>query len=105
MCVCKVALFMGLVVVAGGASLLMVSCLGASAHLEETTGCPPIDPTAADAPFNSVSEVMERRCGTIDCQGQASRPLRIYGATTLRRPEPDLGTTKCGSDKDCPGES
>jgi hypothetical protein len=38
--------------------------------------------------FRSFSAVMERRCGTLDCHGDASRPLRIYGQYGLRRPEP-----------------
>lgn len=38
--------------------------------------------------FRPFSAVMERRCGTLDCHGHASRPLRIYGQYGLRRPEP-----------------
>ena len=45
---------------------------------------PPFDPLV----FRSFSAVMERRCGTLDCHGQTSRPLRIYGQYGLRRPEP-----------------
>jgi hypothetical protein len=30
---------------------------------------------------------MERRCGTLDCHGDASRPFRVYGRSGLRRPE------------------
>jgi hypothetical protein len=37
--------------------------------------------------FRPVSQVLERRCGTIDCHGVAARPLRIYGQSGLRRPE------------------
>lgn len=45
---------------------------------------PPFDPLV----FRSFSAVMELRCGTLDCHGDASRPLRIYGQYGLRRPEP-----------------
>lgn len=31
-----------------------------------------------------VSFFLERRCGTLDCHGQAGRPLRIYGNRGLR---------------------
>lgn len=36
-----------------------------------------------------VSLVLENRCGTLDCHGQVSRPLRIYGHNGLRLVEPD----------------
>lgn len=38
--------------------------------------------------FRPVSQVLERRCGTLDCHGVAARPLRIYGQAGLRKPEP-----------------
>jgi hypothetical protein len=31
-----------------------------------------------------VSRLIERRCATLDCHGQVSRPLRIYGQLGLR---------------------
>ncbi|MSP26015.1 MAG: hypothetical protein EXR75_12810 [Myxococcales bacterium] len=34
----------------------------------------------------SVSELMERRCGTLDCHGNDYRPLRIYSENGLRSP-------------------
>jgi hypothetical protein len=37
--------------------------------------------------FRIVSQVIERRCGTIDCHGDGSRPFRVYGRSGLRRPE------------------
>lgn len=46
---------------------------------------PPFDPLV----FRSFSAVMERRCGTLDCHGHKSRPLRIYGQYGLRRYEPE----------------
>ena len=33
-----------------------------------------------------VSSFLERRCGTLDCHGQSSRALRIYGQFGLRSP-------------------
>lgn len=34
-----------------------------------------------------VSAYIEKRCGTLDCHGQAGRPLRIYGRIGLRFPD------------------
>lgn len=36
--------------------------------------------------FQPVSDVLERRCGTLDCHGTTFRPLRIYGQLGLRLP-------------------
>lgn len=36
--------------------------------------------------FRPVSEVLEKRCGTLDCHGTPFRPLRIYGQLGLRLP-------------------
>jgi hypothetical protein len=34
--------------------------------------------------FSAVSSVLERRCGGLDCHGQAARSLRIFGFYGLR---------------------
>jgi len=36
--------------------------------------------------FQPVSDVLEKRCGTLDCHGTTFRPLRIYGQLGLRLP-------------------
>jgi len=36
-----------------------------------------------------VELFMEKRCGALDCHGQIGRPLRIYGASGLRKTDPD----------------
>jgi hypothetical protein len=36
--------------------------------------------------FRPVSDVLENRCGTLDCHGTSFRPLRIYGQLGLRLP-------------------
>lgn len=64
-------------------SFVGVGCGDFSAGVEEIVA-PPFDPVV----FRSFSAVMERRCGTLDCHGQTSRPLRIFGQYGLRRPEP-----------------
>lgn len=38
-----------------------------------------VSTTSAGKPVYGVSVVLERRCGTLDCHGQAGRPLRLYG--------------------------
>jgi hypothetical protein len=40
--------------------------------------CPPFEDFAA------VSPLLESRCGTLDCHGSTSRPLRLYGQYGLR---------------------
>lgn len=39
--------------------------------------------------FPMVSQVFERRCGTLDCHGQPGRSFRVYGRTGLRLVNPD----------------
>jgi len=64
------------------ASLSFVGCGDFEAGVSDVV-MPPFDPLT----FRSFSAVMERRCGTLDCHGHTSRPLRIYGQYGLRRPE------------------
>lgn len=72
-----------LLVAAGAASLVAVGgCLSDADLGDGTAACPP----AKD--FRAVSAVLERRCGMLDCHGDVSRPLRLYGQQGLRRPEP-----------------
>lgn len=99
----RVALSIGLVAVAFGATVICASCLGDTADATVTTACVPFDPADPADAFVIVSEVLERRCGTLDCHGQPARPLRLYGNAGLRRPEPDTGTEGCKADKDCTG--
>jgi len=55
------------------------SCVGEAGL--EAYGCP--NPAVFTA---SVSPYLERRCGTLDCHGQMTRPMRIYGQLGLRHP-------------------
>jgi hypothetical protein len=74
-----------LALAAGGASALFAGCLAPA-------GCAGTDDAAVVvqcgdfSTFPDVSSVLEARCGTLDCHGSLSRPLRIYGRTGLRRP-------------------
>jgi len=47
---------------------------------------PELVPSYAQFKQGRVSYFLERRCGTLDCHGQAGRPLRIYGHYGLRLP-------------------
>lgn len=62
---------------------LAVGCGGFEAGVEDV-----VTPPFEQVVFRSFSAVMERRCATLDCHGETSRPLRIYGQYGLRRPEP-----------------
>lgn len=97
----RIALTFGLLAVTFGALVVTTSCLGDTATATVTTACVPFDANDPDDPFVVVSEVLERRCGTLDCHGQPARPLRLYGNSGLRRPEPEPGTEDCKVDADC----
>lgn len=81
----------------------VTSCLGTDAEATVKAECVPFDPADTEDAFPRVAEVLERRCGTLDCHGAASRPLRLYGNSGLRRPEPDIATEDCQSDGECGG--
>jgi hypothetical protein len=60
------------------------SCVS-SADAEATDfSCP------SDEEFPIVSQVLEQRCGTLDCHGDPSRPLRFYGRNGARLFAPDV---------------
>lgn len=63
-----------------GFSALVTACIAAADKAQTDTACP----SAVDFPV--VSQLLERRCGTLDCHGQPGRSLRIYGRYGLRRP-------------------
>lgn len=82
----RVALALALGLIAGvGSAIAFSGCVGNDGVTD--TICPPIDD------FRPVSSVLEQRCGTLDCHGDASRPLKIYGRIGLRAPllDPDAG--------------
>lgn len=66
-------LLVGIALASIGAS----SCAGEGEL--ETFACP-----NHDVFVQSVSPYLERRCGTLDCHGQITRPMRIYGQLGLR---------------------
>jgi len=62
-----------------------------AAGLLGSPACSPPDAGAVESPtlptpqgFPYVAELMEHRCGTLDCHGSAYRNLRVYGDEGLR---------------------
>jgi len=58
-------------------------CLGESDTVPLAYACP------SGENFPIVSQVFERRCGTLDCHGDPGRPFRVYGRSGLRLRQPD----------------
>lgn len=95
----KLQLAMATIALGFGAAAVTANCVPGEATVQ--TACVPFDPLATDDPFVLVSEVLEKRCASLDCHGALARPLRIYGSSGLRRPEPDLGTEGCALGDNC----
>ena len=60
---------------------LLTACLGAPKD-EQTILLEPSRPSLAS--FDAPSAYLERKCGSLDCHGQAGRPLRIHSQDGLR---------------------
>jgi hypothetical protein len=67
----------------GVSAALPLACASVDPDARNSIECPTDDP----ALFRPVSQVLELRCGTLDCHGHPARPLRLYGQYGLRRPE------------------
>lgn len=67
-------------VVAAATITAMPACLSQEELASTDFSCPSPDG------FRVVSQVLERRCGTLDCHGDESRSFRVYGRTGLRLP-------------------
>jgi hypothetical protein len=74
----------------GLASTSLLSCLGDSDLGSGQPLCPPLDGDPEDDnpvdAFRPVSQVLEARCGTLDCHGAPERPFVVYGQYGFRRP-------------------
>lgn len=66
------------------AALLLVSVLLFSGCLETNEDPTFSCPSDAAEEWPVVSQVMERKCGTLDCHGARERPLRFYGRNGAR---------------------
>ena len=54
-------------------AILFASCISEEDEGSSDLACP------SDDQWPQVSQVVEKRCGTLDCHGDPSRPLRVYG--------------------------
>jgi hypothetical protein len=71
------------------ATTLLASCASVDGTAITDNKCGLFDdPKTPALDFKAVSDVLERRCGTLDCHGQTARPLRIYGQLGLRSQDP-----------------
>lgn len=69
------------------ASAVLTSVCGLSVGCKQELSEPlAIACPSRDAYVTHVSEVMERRCGTLDCHGSDFRPMRLLGRDGLRHP-------------------
>jgi hypothetical protein len=71
-----------------GAVLGVVACVTASADSTVT----PLTPDRTT--FPAVSDLLDHRCGTLDCHGITFRNLRIYGREGLRLAPTDRPTSE-----------
>jgi hypothetical protein len=63
------------------AALALASCTSDVRSVDSKSG--PLE-VPSRANFNRVSDSMQLRCGTLDCHGQISRNMRLYGHYGLR---------------------
>lgn len=60
----------------------VASCLSESERGPAAFDCPPGPDPATGWPI--VSQVLEQKCGTLDCHGDRSRPFRVMGRNGAR---------------------
>jgi hypothetical protein len=70
--------------------MLLTGCLGDTELGTQQPFCPKTDATIQTAAqlaveFRPVNNMLERRCGTLDCHGDVARPFIVYGQNGLRR--------------------
>jgi hypothetical protein len=68
------------VLVLSGLAAFVCSC--SQAPSDDRIGI--LAPTSAEKAFGSVANLLEHRCGSLDCHGQPTRNLRIYGCEGMR---------------------
>jgi hypothetical protein len=66
------------------AAVATLTLLGCEADLQSTDRRVTSLDLPARAPFNTVSDAMQLRCGTLDCHGQPGRNMRLYGYYGMR---------------------
>jgi hypothetical protein len=73
------------------ALFVLPACIARSPDDRSTTLMPAVRPSLdAFAVSPGPADMLSARCGTLDCHGQAGRPLRIYGENGLRLDPDDV---------------
>ena len=80
---CKSRVAVAAVVVPALLGLCSAGCFSEADLGSAQALCPP-----GPEEFRPVNNVLERRCGTLDCHGHPGRPFIVYGQTSYRRPDP-----------------
>ncbi len=62
----------------------LASCLSEGDRSAVEFACP------SEEEFPIVSQVLEQKCGTLDCHGDRSRPFRLFGRNGARLSESDV---------------
>jgi hypothetical protein len=80
------------------AALVITGAIGSGciSEAERSTAQPLCAPYEPIDDFRRVNNVLEKRCGTLDCHGDPARPFIVYGQSAYRRPggeafDPPLG--------------
>ena len=87
------------------ASLFALAAFACGACSTPDTGAR-VDPVGPDkTTFGPVAQMLERRCGSLDCHGETHRNMRLYGYGGLRRaptmtPEQDMTAAETDADYD-----
>ncbi len=71
------------IVIAAMAATASTGCLSEADRGIAQPFCAPFQPIND---FRLLNNVLERRCGTLDCHGVPARPLLIFGQNSYRRP-------------------
>ncbi|HVW28279.1 MAG TPA: hypothetical protein VHC69_23110 [Polyangiaceae bacterium] len=63
-------------------------------------------PNGSEAAFGAVADMLEHRCGSLDCHGQPARNLRVYGCEGMRLSIDDVSicNPRLGGQKTTPDE-
>ena len=74
----KLSVLVAVASIAGGCA--MAGCSTAPADAQITL----VMPHSSEAAFGPVADFLDHRCGSLDCHGNTSRNLRIYGCEGMR---------------------